>query len=169
MSLGKRIREQEGSISASQEEPFEAFVLDCGSGKTRVFHFASSAQGIVTMKKERQDIQTPLAQSLKDDNGQAMASSIASIITDTFGGDLTVPIFFGATGGVREALDSGTITDDNIKAFEAILAEKGFKDVHFHLLSGADEADLEMLDLEALMGSGGVPCSTEMNSLWKHC
>ena len=81
--VGKHIRAQGRSLSPSQES-FEAFVLDCGSGRTRVYHFESS-QGIVMMKKGREEIRTPLAQSLGDDNGRAIASSIASVITDKFG------------------------------------------------------------------------------------
>jgi hypothetical protein len=52
-----------------------------------------------------------------------------------------VPVIVGATAGVRDAIESGQIDEQGVARFRRVLAEHN---VDFRVLSGADEARLEM-------------------------
>ena len=137
-----------------------AFVADCGSGYTRLYRFRM--RGSVPAIDEKLRL-GKLATALADESGRSsyvkelaalVAKSEASTVQQPSwwplggGGDASpaLPIILGATGGVREAIDTGKVTAKDVAAFRAALLEEFGPDrrVAFRLLPGEEEAALEL-------------------------
>ena len=99
-------------------EEYVATVVDCGSGHTSAFTFASKANGEVKILKHHRDFLPALDKSLK--SSEAMAAWVQQL--DEKLGKLSKlksgPIFVGATAGLRHALKQGKVTRENVDEFQ---------------------------------------------------
>ena len=166
------------------ELPSHTVVVDCGSGKVAVHRYSMAGEG--TARRPREVSKDKAAIRLPE----LMAGSLAPLwdlidpaldmtdVTASSGGDFAgdgasveaasagVVIFFGATGGVRAALEDGSLTLQDVAGLEAAVRARyqGRAAVHFEVLTGAREAELELKaarfafsDATSVFGSSASP------------
>ena len=127
-------------------------VVDCGSGWTRVEAFSRHTDdGLVWVDGRTRLDSAPLNQVLESGQGSAwldtledhlvhLAAHVEESATSCAEAD-AVPVFIGATAGVRDAVSSGAISEAALKEFESAALAKGWE---FTIIAGEAEAGLEL-------------------------
>lgn len=139
-----------------------AALVDCGSGHTGI-HFYSSSDGALTQHaraslKHADGGNLPVTDCLTTTaNADEFIAQLKSVLSHQHDSDGFTPdiLYIGATGGVRSALDKGTITEAQLEAFRAALTsafDGRMRIVKFEVLTGAQEAAWELDAAQAIWG-----------------
>lgn len=129
-----------GADEAAEEDG--RFIVDCGSGGSRVEKFVAGAAGKVRLAaKGRVDAAALHKVIAKGEEAQrSWLAALAEEISD----DPSTPILIGGTGGVREAIASGAITPAARRGFEQLVAERFGSRARFVVVEGTEEASDEL-------------------------
>jgi hypothetical protein len=121
-------------------DPDYRYVIDCGSGGTRIEKFSFTLAGICREVKQSPKV-VPLDQVLTKDEAQQKRwlAALAQALADD-----TTPIFIGATAGVRDSVISGVVTKAALKRFEELVLAQFGSRARFALVDGVLEATSEL-------------------------
>lgn len=121
-------------------DPDYRYVVDCGSGGTRIEKFSFTLDGICR-EVEQSPKAMPLDQVLAEDEVQQRhwLAALEQALNDD-----TTPIFIGATAGVRDAVSSGVVTEAALKRFEELVLAQFGRRARFALVDGVLEATSEL-------------------------
>lgn len=139
-----------------------AALVDCGSGHTGI-HFYSIHDGALTQHaraslKHADGGNLPVTDCLTtSSNADEFIAQLNSVLSCQHDADGFAPdiLYVGATGGVRSALDKGTITELQLEAFRTALTSAfggRMRIVKFEVLTGAQEAAWELDAAQAIWG-----------------
>ena len=154
-------------------------MVDAGSGWTRVERFSRTADGLVHLDATKR--LAPLADVLVagGDEPERWLSALLALLEDDASASQQQQqqqqqqqeqervVYIGATAGIRSAITEGTITEERLAQFEALVRRALGERASFAIVSGEDEAALELRAVEycvrgaagggsALLGSGGA-------------
>jgi hypothetical protein len=121
-------------------DPDYRYVVDCGSGGTRVEKFSITLDGICREVKPSPKA-VPLHQALIE--GEVQQKRWLAALAQALADDST-PIFIGATAGVRDSVASGVVTKAALKRFEELVFAQFGSRARFALVDGVLEATSEL-------------------------
>mmetsp|Transcript_4239 Transcript_4239/g.8597 ORF Transcript_4239/g.8597 Transcript_4239/m.8597 type:complete len:431 (-) Transcript_4239:240-1532(-) len=127
-----------GLASLGQTQPIS--VVDCGSGSTRGIHFseARGVEGLPMLRKRKSAWRgDPLALALQD---EAKTAGLVDLLAQQLPSGL---VLVGATAGIRNALDTGVLTREQLGAFSRRLRAGLGERASFDVLSGVGEGKAE--------------------------
>jgi hypothetical protein len=150
--------------------PSAVVVIDCGSGKAAAYRYRFSAEG-APLEETKVKVALKLSELLVAAASEPAALDplwslidAATLRLEAPGAAAPFPLFFGATGGVRAALAEGSLSQAHVDGLEAALRNRyRGAPLHFEVLSGAREAQLELRATRyayrdaALFGDGAAP------------
>ena len=121
-------------------DPDYRYVVDCGSGGTRIEKFGVDMHGIFREVKEAPQA-LPLHKVLTEGEAQQKRwlAALAQAVADD-----TTPIFIGATAGVRDSVASGTVGEAELKRFAQLVLDQFGTRARFALVDGVLEAASEL-------------------------
>lgn len=136
------------------------YVIDCGSGSSRLSKYSYHKDGYI-----HEDLYIPsgiiptLALSISNENQHNFVHKLQTALQELEASvDMSgIVLIVGATGGLRKALDEGTVTNEQVKYFKKCLHET-FPKAEFLQYTGPEEAQLELaavryIALHALPGA----------------
>eukprot|EP00937_MAST-01D_sp_MAST-1D-sp2_P001283 g1283.t1 len=118
-------------------------IVDCGSGSSRVSIYSLHADdGFVHEDRYIPSNLLPtLAPALAAGGADAWVESLAALLAAE---KAVMPVVVGSTGGLRKAMDDGTVTEDHVMALERALVSRFDGRARLEQLSGSAEAALEL-------------------------
>ena len=123
------------------------YVIDCGSGSSRLSKYSYHKDGYI-----HEDLYIPsgiiptLALSISNENQHNFVHKLQTALQELEAGvDMSgIVLIVGATGGLRKALDEGTVTNEQVKYFKKCLHET-FPKAEFLQYTGPEEAQLTLV------------------------
>jgi hypothetical protein len=137
-----------GQVNDSDATKNRRFMVDCGSGYTRVERFDLAEDGLICCKRNNRSadgkvdgghmppLHRVLVQSVEQ---QTEWLELLDSVTDT-----EASILIGATGGVRDALATGAIQQQQVTDFRELVQSRYGGRASFVVCSGTEEARAEL-------------------------
>jgi hypothetical protein len=142
------------SSNVAPLDPDYRYMVDCGSGGTRVEKFGFGANGVY-----REAVSSPKAMPLHEAlaKGEGEQKLWLAALAQTLGGDIASPIFIGATAGLRDAVASGAVSAGALKGFEALVSAQFGGRARFALVDGELEAASELAAVKYCLSARESP------------
>lgn len=137
-------------------------VVDCGSSSTRAITFREDHRSILSSDESSWHAY-PLALALQNEK---QMQELVDFLAERVPGQ--GPVLVGATAGVRQALDDGTVAPEQLDIFATSLQAKLGHRASFQVLSGVQEA---LAEWEAVLQRNWLPrgCSGMLSSGGMSC
>lgn len=138
--------EIEAYVAAKEGQRCKACIVDCGSCASRGETFSVRDDGLIYSESK---FRLPALDEMLRSASASEASEEATIVQEWIDAlvaevdDATSDVVIGATGGLREALDEGAVSDRTVASFRGALEAAFGPRAHFQVLSGSDEASAE--------------------------
>lgn len=154
-------------------DPDYRYVVDCGSGGTRIEKFGADALGGIFREVKRAPAQAlPLHKVLAEGEAQQKRwlAALAQAVADD-----TTPIFIGATAGVRDSVASGTVSEAALKRFAELVSAQFGTRARFALVDGRTRQALSVFPqsfthtkIISLCGTGVLEAASELAAV-RYC
>lgn len=136
------------NMPSKPKSPWPITVVDCGSSSTRAITFREDQQS--TLSSEESSWHThPLAVALQSERHM---QELVDFLAERLPGE--GPVLVGATAGVRQAVDDGTVAPGQLDVFAQSLQARLGERASFRVLSGVQEA---LAEWEAVLQRNWLP------------
>lgn len=136
------------NMPSKPTNPWPTTVVDCGSSSTRAITFREDHQSILSSEESSWHAH-PLAMALQNETHiQELVDFLAERLPSEG------PVLVGATAGVRQAVDDGTVAPEQLDVFCRQLQAKLGDRASFQVLSGVQEA---LAEWEAVLQRNWLP------------